>query len=622
MGRLDFLDDELEALDRAHLLRRPRSDRDLPVDAVWLCSNDYLGLAARAARGEGAGGSGASALVWGYGEAHQQAEAALSRYAGVESCLLFSSGYAANVGTLSALAGSGDLIVSDALNHASIIDGCRLSGARVAVYPHLDVDAAGEALAGPGRRRFLVTESYFSMDGDAPDLVRLAEVVRGAGAALIVDEAHALGVLGPEGRGLCAAAGVVPDVLIGALGKAFGLAGAFVGGSPAVRTWLWNRARSFVFSTAVPPASAAAAAARVAEVQAADGPRARVGELSGTFRDLLEAETGIRPPGFGPIIPVAVGGAASTLAVAERLLQEGWVVQPMRPPTVPVGSSRLRLTVRATLTDTQVREAARALGSALRDLAGERAVGGGSVETRSWPHRPTPRLLQSTTPSLARLVAVVGTGTEVGKTHVASSLVEHLVAVGFRVAGRKPVESGVKGERGADQFALEVADSVLPDTPAPYRFSRPVSAHLAAREVGVEIDAGRAAAWSRSGQAELFVVESAGGLLSPLGPAATNLDLVVALRADAVLLVGADRLGVLHEVAACRLALEGRGLWERTVVALSAPALADASTGSNAAELVGLGIANPVVVWGRGGGERSDEAAATWAAIQSVAPLS
>lgn len=362
MSGLDFLDDALAALERADLLRVTRSREELPGGAVHLCSNDYLGLAARPLSPASVpGGSGASGLVWGYGEVHARAEDALAGFTGAQACLLFTSGYAANVGTIAALAGRDDLIVSDALNHASLIDGCRLSGARVVVTPHLDVAAVDEALRSDARRRFIVTESYFSMDGDSPDLAALRAVADAHGAALVLDEAHAFGVLGPRGRGLAAAAGIVADVRIGTLGKAFGLAGAFVVGSRSLRAYLWNRARSYVFSTAVSPSLAAEVPARVAEVGAADPARAHLANLAEAFRATVGAQLGVRPPGAGPVVPIVVGDAAAAVAASRELLAGGWVVQAIRPPTVPAGTSRLRVTLRADLEVATVQAAATAV---------------------------------------------------------------------------------------------------------------------------------------------------------------------------------------------------------------------------------------------------------------------
>ncbi|MGH7439646.1 MAG: aminotransferase class I/II-fold pyridoxal phosphate-dependent enzyme, partial [Polyangiaceae bacterium] len=254
---LHFLEEALSEASRQHLFRDRPALR--PGGGPSFCSNDYLGLASRLAA-PATSGSGASRLVSGERAEHGALEEAVAGLVGLPSSLVFSSGYAANVGLLSSLPRPGDLVVSDALNHASIIDGIRLSKCRVAVVPHLDVGAVEAALGDRGAgRAFVVTESYFSMDADSPDLRALRAVCDRHGAALLVDEAHAIGVLGPGGAGLCAEQGVVPDALVGTFGKAFGAAGAFVAGCEPLTQWLWNTARSFVFSTGMSPVVAAAA---------------------------------------------------------------------------------------------------------------------------------------------------------------------------------------------------------------------------------------------------------------------------------------------------------------------------------------------------------------------------
>ncbi|MFT3773805.1 MAG: 8-amino-7-oxononanoate synthase [Minicystis sp.] len=365
---LRHLEGELDGLDRQGLLRRPLTG---PIEGLLdLCSNDYLGYARDPWPALNAqSGAGASRLVSGNSIAHTTAEESIASWLGTEAALLFSSGYAANVGTMSALAGPGDVIVSDALNHASIIDGCRLSGASIRVVPHLDVTAVQTALAAAGtaRRRWVVTESYFSMDGDTPDLAALASTCRAYDAALIVDEAHALGVFGPEGRGLCASLGVKPDVLIGTAGKSLGLHGAFVAGSASLRLWLWNRARSFVFSTGISPALATSLADRVQRVRQDDQARARAADRSRRLRSAL-AELGqpaIRA-GHGPVIPWMVGEPAAAVALSARLRAEGVLVQAIRPPTVPSGTARLRITATAALADADLDRAVRAFQTALQ----------------------------------------------------------------------------------------------------------------------------------------------------------------------------------------------------------------------------------------------------------------
>ncbi len=341
---LRFLESALAELEGRDLLRT----RPLPASpgALSFCSNDYLGLASEPAP-PAPSGAGASRLVSGERAEHLQAERAAAELVGLPEALLFTSGYAANLGVVSALAGPGDLIVSDALNHASLIDGARLSRARVVIVPHLDAPAVERALADRGTgRSFVLTESYFSMDADAPDLAALRRICDAAGAALVVDEAHALGVLGPEGRGLCAAAGVRPDAMTGTFGKAFGAGGAFVAGPPALVQWLWNRARSFVFSTGLSPAVAAGAAAGVARSRQEPSRRETALEMANRLRAVL-AERGMRVGGFGPIIPWIVGDPALAMRVAAELRAMGLDVRAIRPPSVPPGTARLRLTVTA-----------------------------------------------------------------------------------------------------------------------------------------------------------------------------------------------------------------------------------------------------------------------------------
>jgi 8-amino-7-oxononanoate synthase len=343
-GALAFLDDALAEARRANLLRERSA---AAPDPRSFASNDYLGLATRRPPADDPG-AGASRLLGGDRPVHAALEETAAALVGLPAALAFSSGYAANVGVLSSLAGAGDLIVSDALNHASIIDGARLSRAQVAVVPHGNVDAVAAALRRrpPGGRAFVVTESYFSMDADSPDLAALRAACDAEGAALVVDEAHALGVLGPEGRGLCVAGGVVPDVLVGTFGKAFGAAGAFVAGSETLVAWLWNRARSFVFSTGMSPLVAAAALDAIRCSLAEPQRRERVAAVGRQLRHGLTS-AGLEVLGYGHIVPWVVGDARRALWWAEELQARGVMVRAVRPPSVPAGTARLRLTVTA-----------------------------------------------------------------------------------------------------------------------------------------------------------------------------------------------------------------------------------------------------------------------------------
>jgi 8-amino-7-oxononanoate synthase len=344
------------------------------------CSNDYLGLANHpalikaatdAAQAYGTG-AGASRLVSGEMALHRDLEIALAGFAGTTDALLFPTGYQANLAAVSSLAGPQDLIVSDEANHASLIDGCRLSKARIAVYRHADADAARAALAaGQGfRRRLLVTESLFSMDGDCAPLESLADLALTHDATLIVDEAHALGALGPGGRGLCRGAGIAPDVLVGTLGKSFGGFGGFVAGSPTLRTYLVNRARTFIYTTAPPPSVAAAALAAVQLVQGAEGEarRQRLARNMAHLHDALAsvvATAGLTLVSRGPIYPIILGTDARAVAVSRRLHDSAFFVPPIRPPTVPEGTARLRVTASAEHTPSEIDGLARALAEAL-----------------------------------------------------------------------------------------------------------------------------------------------------------------------------------------------------------------------------------------------------------------
>jgi 8-amino-7-oxononanoate synthase len=236
------------------------------------------------------------------------------------------------------------------------------------VVPHLDVQAVRDALrSAPSRRRWVVTESYFSMDGDAPDLAALRSVCDELDAGLVVDEAHALGATGPAGRGLAAARGIRPDVLIGTLGKSLALQGAFVAGSRALVAWLWNRARSFVFSTGLSPVLASAAAAAVELAAADDEGRARLAEAAAALRaGLARSGVPIGAGSFGAIVPVVLGSPARAIAVSRALVAGGFAVQAIRPPTVPDGTARLRLTASALLTPADAARATAAIADAVR----------------------------------------------------------------------------------------------------------------------------------------------------------------------------------------------------------------------------------------------------------------
>ncbi|HYP75526.1 MAG TPA: 8-amino-7-oxononanoate synthase [Polyangiaceae bacterium] len=342
------------------------SARKLGLPLLDASSNDYLGLASSAVSRETLGNPGAAAsrLIHGSTAEHARLEATLAGWVGTETALLFSSTYAANVGLISALGLPGTVVLSDAANHASLIDGARLSKAEVRVVPHLDLAALATALeeSRGARACWVVTESYFSMDGDGPDLAALRALCDRYEACLVVDEAHALGVFGPAGKGLCAEAQVKPDILVGALGKAVGTHGGFVAGDSQLRTFLWNRARSFVFSTAPSPRLTELTQFHVELVREADALRRSLSQNAAALRtQLAAAGLPLSPNSFGPIVSVLLGDNRRVLAAAERLRSLGILAQAIRPPTVPLGSARLRLTVKATFTEADIARLAAAV---------------------------------------------------------------------------------------------------------------------------------------------------------------------------------------------------------------------------------------------------------------------
>ncbi len=339
------------------------------TDVLLLCSNNYLGLAddprirrgaAEAAERFGAS-AGASRLISGTMALHRKLERRLAAFHRAESVLAFGSGFLANVGSVSALAGRGDVVFSDELNHASIIDGCRLSRAETFVYRHRDLDHLAWGLArARDRAALIVTDAVFSMDGDVAPLVELAELARANRCLLMVDEAHAIGALGPGGRGAVAEAGLTEgvDVLVGTLGKSLGSYGAYVCASAEICELLVNAARTFIFSTALPPPAVGAA---LAALDVLDSEPGLVDDLRRNA-EVIRAELAAAGLATGPsrtqIIPIVVGDAERTVELCERLLERGIYAQAIRPPTVPPGTSRLRLAVMASHRPGELRAAA------------------------------------------------------------------------------------------------------------------------------------------------------------------------------------------------------------------------------------------------------------------------
>jgi 8-amino-7-oxononanoate synthase len=351
----------------AHDLRRTRRVLETPQGArvrvdgreyVAFCSNDYLGLAAHpelieAAR-EGAArygvGAGASHLVLGHSAAHAELERRLAAFVGLPRALLFSTGYQANLGAVTALVGRADAVFADRLNHASLNDAALLSRAEFRRYPHLDLAALERLLAGSrARRKLIVTDAVFSMDGDiapVPELIALAER---HDAWLLLDDAHGFGVLGPQGRGVLARSSArSPRVIyMATLGKAAGVFGAFVAGEPDVLEALVQRARAYVYTTAAPPLLAHALLASLDLIRAGDGRRDHLRGLARLLREQLRLKRWKLAPSESAIQPLIIGANGETVAVSEALACEGLLVPAIRPPTVPRGTARLRISLSA-----------------------------------------------------------------------------------------------------------------------------------------------------------------------------------------------------------------------------------------------------------------------------------
>jgi 8-amino-7-oxononanoate synthase len=370
MNPLAWIDEELAALRREDLLRELPAPvgRQGPVVEVGgrrlvnFASNDYLGLAsderlvaaAMEACRESGVGRGAAPLVCGRSPAHGELEERLAAFEGAEAALVFPSGFAANSGIVPALVDRGDAIYADAKNHASLIDGCRLSRAATHVYPHRDVGALEQILRDGGsyRRRLIVTDTLFSMDGDLAPLAAIADVARRYDAMLLVDEAHATGVFGDGGRGVAEHLGVGDPAIIrvGTLSKALGAAGGFVCGSRGLIQWLANRARSYVFSTAQPASTCAAALAALDFVAREPERRRRLLAAAAELREQLRQQGWNTAASASQIIPIMVGSPADAVRLSAKLREAGYWVPAIRPPSVPAGESLLRLSLTASHT--------------------------------------------------------------------------------------------------------------------------------------------------------------------------------------------------------------------------------------------------------------------------------
>jgi glycine C-acetyltransferase/8-amino-7-oxononanoate synthase len=386
------IEERLAELERRGLSRRLRlvSGPQGPTvlldgqPVLLLCSNNYLGLAnhprVREAAAEAAMrwgvGAGASRLISGTMTVHRRLEERLAAFERRRACLLFGSGYLANIGVIGALAGSGDTVFSDELNHASIIDGCRLSRADVVVYRHCDVEHLLWSMRHHGGRRegrggrLIVTDSVFSMDGDVAPLEEIVEIANASGARVAVDEAHATGTFGPGGRGALAEAGLEGEVdaIVGTLGKALGSYGAYVCGDEEMVRYLINTSRSFIFSTAPPPPAVAGALAALELLEERPHRVERLCSNARVLRRALASEGFPVAEGEMHIVPLIVGDERDAVRLCQEAIEGGVFAQAIRPPTVPAGTSRLRLAAMASHTAADLRTAASVLARAARKL--------------------------------------------------------------------------------------------------------------------------------------------------------------------------------------------------------------------------------------------------------------
>lgn len=592
--------EELAARDRRRRLReQPEGDDFLSSDYLGLTRHPELRSAInRALREEGAGGR-ASRLLAGGGEAHRHAEQAAAQWLGEPAALLFPSGYQANLGLLQAVAEKGDLLLSDELSHASLIDGARLSRAQVQVYRHVDLDELDWWLGrGQGaRRRWVLTEGVFSMDGDIAPIAELLELCARHDAHLLVDEAHAAGLLGPRGAGAAAAAleagadgsRLAARVLTG--GKALGVGGACLVGSEELRDWLVNRSRAFIYSTA-PPTALAAGFARACELaEESEEARERCLANAAVIARAVDA-----PAPGAAIVPWVLGEDARALAAAEVLEGAGIAALAVRPPTVPEGTARIRLVAQASQERAALARLSRAVGVARAAVEvavessepaarAEHTPGAqaplsprkssphseaAQVDAPSWSTQPTEAPSAANADALASTLAVVGTDTGVGKTVTSAAL---LRAALNRGPARywKPVQTGDDDDT-AEVGRLSGAPPEALNGPLRH-FPLPASPHEAAAAAGEEITVGRLddrLLELRAASAAPLLVELAGGLLVPYRMDATQADWLQAHRLS-VVLVARSGLGTLNHTSLTLEALAQRGLDVRGLILVGEP---------------------------------------------------
>lgn len=553
--RLDHeLERGLEAYARRGLQRSTKLDGAVP--GLDFGSNDYLGLSCDGAvvaglveaSAMGVGGRSARLLAGG-SPLHEECERAIARWLEVEAALLFPSGYQANVGLIGALVGRGDAILSDRDNHASLIDGARLSRARVLVHDHcdlVDLERALQATSG-SRRRLVLTEGVFSMRGDLAPLAAIDALCRRYDAWLVVDEAHSVGLLGSDGAGAWSAAAVdgahrlCARVVTG--GKSLGVAGAFVAGSTALRRQLIHFARSFLFTTAPPPPVAGALLAAIARCRDAADLRASALDNAKRLASALDL-----PEPAGAIVPVPVGDSEAAAALASSLRDEGFYAPAVRPPTVPVEDAGLRLVCRAGQDPAEIDR----LASLLRDR----------------PRAGIP----ARRPERAAVTCVAGTDTGVGKTVISALLLRAAQQLG---AARywKPLQTGDDDDSAEVRRLSEAPDGAL--LPNHAHFPLPASPHEAAAAADARVDPGaldREYQRHKEAAADRLLVEFAGGLHVPidLDPAVLQIDWVARMAAD-VVLVARSGLGTLNHTLLSVESLRARGIAPRALFLVGPP---------------------------------------------------
>lgn len=569
---------ELESWESAGL-GRSLARREPVAREREFTSNDYLGLAgdpelieaAREALSAYGAGGRASRLLGGGSPLDDELEETVAGWLGAEAALLFPTGYQANLGVIGALAGPRDIVLSDELNHASLIDAVRLARTRVGVFRHNDLDELARRLARAqgARRRIIVVESIYSMDGDRAPLAELNQLAEEHDAWLVVDEAHAVGLLGPEGAGAWAEeerAGADPSRLAARIvtgGKALGVTGALVAGPRALREELLNRARSFVYTTGVAPAVSGALLAAVRRVRADRTPAERALSVAREIAARLEL-----PTPAAAIVPFVVGDSQDTLELANKLEGHGLDVRAVRPPTVPHGTARLRIACHA-----------------YNDAGIEPLVGALSGAVRS-SYDPAP--LSSARPTCV----VVGTDTGIGKTVVSALLVR---AAGLRCGPQrarywKPVQTGDDSDtRTVRELSLDLQPAL--EEPL-YEFPLPASPHEAAADAGARIDPERiherlaelrrpaapdAASAPNASAPELMIVELAGGLLVPYDDRTVQADFLARERLNTVL-VARSGLGTLNHTLLTVEAMAARHLVPKALFLVGPPHVSNRAT--------------------------------------------